>query len=387
MYFLIISFGIYSFFFSKMFIFFPKESCLLLQITMPVLIKSISIFNVGVSLGKFTSIINLKKKIILISVLIMVWCINILFITQYKLQFLFISLRFILGVCLGFIITLYLKNISQKYISNIHEKYIRILFNYQLIALPIWFFFKLYIPMYYWLYIILILVTVNIIVLIYTQDNSCEKHNNKNIYMKFDYQLIKNFGSIFIFITTIIVMILFLSTLILLSHQKNLSFYNLDIIHLFLKHCFNANVIMIYEQIPFFISMICFFLPQNIKLYILCILPISLLSNYFFLKSITLFSLNNGLIYALYVMYAPYFATFLKDITSHVTDFGSLICYAIKSFLSFIIQYYFLSFFYNLFIQNNDYYIFITIIFLLVIISLILIFENLIRKLYLSKFY
>lgn len=379
MYFLILSYAIYSFIFSKIFIFFPQESATLLHISLFDIINGVIGFNVGSLLGKLISTFNFNNNKLLTKCLLMMLLINSLTIYGLVQHMYFIIARFVFGVCIGLIITIYLKHISACN-SKSHIIYLKLLFNCHLLVLPLWFLLKIFVPMIYWLPIMNIIIVTNIIYLFFCPLGVTTA--SSYALLKILYIIWHSFSSIYLHLTITISIILFNGLLVLMSHHQCLHYYSLDIIFMSAQVIFGKYTWIFYEQIPFITGGLCLIFSNFLRRYILVLLLPSLLANYFILRSITLYSITNGLIYGLYVVYAVYFANFLKDITFHIFPYGSLLFYILKTLFSFVLQYYLLSYAYKYVVGAYANYFHFNIISVMLISILVLYFIYYLKRKY-----
>lgn len=340
MFFIIFSHGIFSFLLGKIFIFFPKETSLLFQISEETLIKSISFFNLGFLIGKISIIKNLINKNNIYFYYFFLILLNLINYFSFKKTTLyFFLIRFFTGLILGLLLNFFLKITS----TNSKKNYLYIIFNYHLIGIPIWIIFRNFITIKYWLLTISIFLFINCIYIYLNSKNFNEKKQKENFSWINSYENIFFFFKIFLFFNLLIVSILFISTLVLISHQYGQSFFLKDKIFLFLKKYLN-HIEIFYDQIPLLIGGIFFFLKKKIKiLYLICFIKISLILNFFFFKNLTFFSIINGLIYSLYIIYAPYLGDLFKSLFKKNSIYGSLFIYGSKSFFSFLLQFFFLK--------------------------------------------
>lgn len=349
MYFLVISYGIYAFLFHKMFIFFPQECCSLLHISIDMLIKGLGLFSIGMTCGKCLSIFDYRNKLILLIALIVMFVINIIFSQniyfEYILSYLFLPLRFVLGMCLGVMMTWYLKHLNN-YDHNTYENLLKILLNNALVAVPLWCIFKLCIPMNFWLSIISIMIFFNIIIVLFDKSlktlNLSEK-KKKSLFINISLDFFVKNGKMYMFLCTGISVVLFNALLVLLLQSEAINICNKDIVYTYLQQFIEKerNLNIVYDQLPFVLGGLSFLFPRFTKIAIWFLSPL-LIINYFFIQSITLYSFLNGLIYNMYVTYAPLIAAYLKQITKDC-DYSALIYYSLKSSITFILQYFFLS--------------------------------------------
>lgn len=375
MYLYVISYGIYSFIFNKIFILFPEESAILLNLPINKIIDSISFFNIGIVIGKCLSIFNFHHFNSILFSLITIIFINSCFIFNIALHFNIFFFRFILGITIGFIITIFMKEISSRYEEyKTNEKFYSILLNYHIISIPLWIFFKYIIPINSWLLFINMILIINVIYIILSKEKF--QYKNQHILIKFPENFIKKYLYKYLFLATILSLILFIAVLVLLTQHKVLNIYNKDYLYLLFEfYIGNSNTIIFYNQIPMLIASVCFFIRKKLQPYIIYIILISLILNFVFFKSLTFFSLINGLIYGAYIIYAPFFISYIKY---YCHDFkqSQLFLYGLKSLLGFVLQYFFLSKAFN-FISKHEYnYMIIIGLIALIIKILLLIFEK-----------
>ena len=222
MYLYIISYGIYSFIFNKMFILFPQESSILFNLPINQIIHSSVFFSGGMVLGKCLSIFNLHHFYSMLTNLIIVVIINSLFIMNLIFNFNIYFFRFILGICIGFIITIFMKEISfrhKEYKEN--EKFYSILLNYHIISIPLYFMFKWLIPINGWLFFINIILIINIVYVLKAKDNF--KYKSDTIVVQFPKDFIKKYLYKYVFLGTILSLILFIALLVLFLQHKILT--------------------------------------------------------------------------------------------------------------------------------------------------------------------
>lgn len=341
MYLYIISYGIYSFIFNKIFILFPEESSVLLNLPVSKIIDTISIFNIGVVIGKCLSIFNFHHfNSILISLLTIV-LINSFFILKLALHLNIFFFRFILGICIGFIITIFMKEISFRYKEyKTNEKFYSLLLNYHIISIPLWLIFKYLIPINSWLLFINLILIINIIYIKMSKHQF--QYKSDHIVIQFPENFIKKYLYKYVFLAIILSIILFIAVLVLLIQHKVLNIYDKDYIYLFLESYLGNHIVTLYNQIPMLIGSLCFFMRDKLKKYISYIIFFLLLINFFLFKSVTLFSIINGLMYGMYVIFAPFFTSYIKFFTKDFKQ-SQLFFYGLKSFLGFFLQYFFLS--------------------------------------------
>jgi hypothetical protein len=367
MYFLIISYGIYSFIFSKMFILFPQESCKLLGISITTLIKSIGVFNVGVTVGKFISIINFSFKKTLIGALLLIVIINGIFIF-YKVEKIFLILRLLLGLGLGLVISNYLKEVSSTCKNANHEKFVSLLFNNHLVGLPVWFVFQTLLPQKYWLMAIGTLLMGNILYILLMKSNFSERKTSK-VVMELSKDFIRKYTYIYVVISIVTGILLFNALLVLLAHCQ------LQLMYVFSFHKYEK---IICQQIPFLVGGICYLCRDLFKQYGFYLLFILFVGNFWLIKSPWLLGVINGLIYGSYVVYVGHFATFLKNFTGHM--YSSFMFYGLISLLGLITKFFFLGKLYDIIIQNITHYFLIVGSILIVSYGGVILIETFIEK-------
>jgi hypothetical protein len=373
MYVYIISYGIYSFIFNKIFILFPEESSILLNLPMDKIIKSIPLFNLGIVIGKCFSIFNFNHhKSIIISLSTIVF-INSLIICNFFLSFNILIFRFILGISIGFIITIFMKEISFRYKEyKQNEKFYSFLLNYHIISIPLWILFKYIIPINKWLLFVNIILIGNIIYIQLSKENF--QYKSEKFLIEFPENFISKYLYKYILLGIILSLILFIAMLVLLIQHKVLEIYEKDYIYMYLETFTNKNIKIFYNQIPLLMGSLCFFMRNKLKPYIIYIIFFLMFINFFF-HSLTLFSIVNGLMYGMYIIFAPFFTSYVKYFTSHFKQ-SQLFFYGLKSLLSFILQSLFLSTAFNFVIKHEYNYLVVVFSTYVFIKILLIIFEK-----------
>jgi hypothetical protein len=369
MLFFIISYIIYNFFFNKMIILMSLDISNILHVSIDKIIKSICFFNIGVNCGKILFFLNFVYFYIFLIILLILNLICLLFYFQYT-HYINI-LRFITGISLGIMITILIKEINIQYKSKKdQEKLLSLVINNNLFSLPLYLFFQYILSSNFWIIFIYILLTLNIIYIQYdTNIKNQLKKKNQSLFLVIPKNFMINYLPIYLFLSFIISLILFISILVLLLQTNQSIIYNKDYFFNFFELFFTEEkVYSLYNNLPIVIGSLCYFFRKILRKIIFYLIFIGLFSNYF-INTVTLYTLINGLIYGIYIIYTPYFLAYVK---SEKFVHSQLILYIGKSLLGFILQYFFLNKSFSLIKKSPEIY-FIILGFILIFIKILII--------------
>jgi hypothetical protein len=381
MLFFIISYIIYNFFFNKMIILMANDMCGLFNIPIYKILKSISFFNIGVTVGKLLFFFNFIYFYIFLTILIIL---NIIcFLLYFQYNYCFNLIRFINGVSLGVMITVLIKEMSIQYKNKKdEEKSLSLLINNNIFSLPLYLFFHYIITIKYWIPFIILLISLNIIYIKYEKyKNNTFIDKNKSLFIIIPDNFKKVYLPIYFFLSLLISLMLFTSILVILLQSNQSMFYKEDFIFNFFKLFMDKEkVYNIYKNLPVILIASCCYIFRNILRKLIFYFIFIGFFIIFLTNSISAYTLVNGLIYGIYIIYAPYLLTYVK---SEKFLNSQLILYIGKSIFGFILQYFFLNIFFSVIkINKNNYFSIIGLIIIIMNI-LIWIFNN--KKSYLFK--
>lgn len=348
MYFILTSYGIINFIYSKMFFLFPEAGIKLFNISIVTMMGGVVFFKLGSWLGVVVSVIKIELRKYILTALLILFFLNILsiahlnqiYILPINEKYFFYLFRFFTGVNVVFLSSLYAQFINRLNYNREHKNiYTTLLFNNMLITPLIWNILYYYISIEYLLVIINIVVFFNIIYFTINYQQIGNLLYNKqtevlypNIFI--NKEIIHRSYKVYIKYTIFIASLLFvLMPVLLAATVTDDKTFDLGTQNIILLLC--------YKNIPYLLSIVIFLFHKYIKpSWIFALVLLIGFCNIIYYSQIFLL-INGGLVYGLYLLMNNLVISKINEVTANLFYYGTVIFYSFKNIISALLSQFF----------------------------------------------